>query len=58
VREPTVLQYGYNSTKLLFAKRAKCDIAKTNYGNATIHEVVAANDNFTISKPCKKKKFT
>ena len=35
-RQPTVLQYDNNSTKLLFVKRAKCDLTKSSYGNATI----------------------
>jgi hypothetical protein len=35
VREPTVLQYDNNSTKLISVKQAKCDITKSSYGNAT-----------------------
>jgi hypothetical protein len=57
-REPTVLQYVYNSNKTAICKTGKCDIAKTSYGNATIQEVVEANDNLKISKPCKKRKLT
>ena len=44
--------------KTAICKTGKCDIAKTSYGNATIQEVVEANDNLKISKPCKKRKLT
>jgi hypothetical protein len=37
--------------KTAICKTGKCDIAKSSYGNATIQEVVEANDNFKISKP-------
>ena len=35
VREPTVLQYENNSTKLISVKQAQNDITKSSYGNAT-----------------------
>jgi hypothetical protein len=35
VREPNVLQYDNNSTKLISVKQAKCDITKSSYGIAT-----------------------
>ncbi|CAC5390213.1 unnamed protein product [Mytilus coruscus] len=37
-REPTVMQYGFNCTKLLSPKRASTDIDNTSYGHASIQE--------------------
>ena len=56
-REPTVMQYGCNSTKLLSLKKSKNDIAVTNYGPASLANISSENNYLHIAKKKKTKRL-
>ncbi|CAC5385467.1 unnamed protein product [Mytilus coruscus] len=57
-REPTVIQYGYNNTKLLSLKRAKSEVACNSYGKPNIKEVEGSKNSLKLVKTEKKPKLT